>query len=1014
MLITQVSLSDIKNYTEAEFTFEPGTNAICGPNGIGKTTIIEAIAFALFDYLPYKKTDFTRRGTKLGTVRITFQSALDERLYTVVRNTGNVYFVNDDELNIRLAEQKTDTLDWLHEHMALSPTVSLPDLFETTIGVPQGTFTADFKKTATARKAIFDRILRVEEYRQASDKLRDVQRFTENRGQEYTAELAGYDGELKQLPEIVEYLERLHDDSVNLEKSILDQEALLQKKNQELAAMTRQAEQIRQLLAQTDQLLLEKKHVAQTLADDMADLKKAQAAAVILQTTKAGYAAYQQTNEQIKNLDQQRKERDRLARAMNEKEKLLAELRIEFRTVREQLKQIDLDRQNAEELEPLATRQKQLEEILTGLKSDGQRRKEWQQQMAEFEKDAVSLKKRRNDLQTQIVEIEKFRDDADQLAAFESVLQTAENDWQASKELYARQQNWRENTARIERDLDQLNHKLRRLDEQIQAIKALEGLAAEYSRWQEEQARTQADLADLKALLKKDEEILTQVKDGLCPFLRERCKNIPPGQSLDEFFKLEMTDHQTKIPEYEKKLKELDTKLKEAHSAVVKVEQLYGWQQQQAELTEQMTRLTTTRTAIEAELTAHTEIQLADLEKMNAELEGHRQNVAKARTAANKMAQVALITKQVQQVTEDLAANERKTREVSAKIETLAGLDNEIEMGEAELKKLADPFSRLIVLRKNLSQEAQRKTDLANIEQRGKTLNQEVEQLTEALAPYANLDQEWETAQAELKASTADYQRYLAHETIAQTETVFAQKVKAGEEKQHEISSALTELQRQSEKIGELYQAKHHEELQAEVSKRQNDLAVSKENWRLILKQVGDYQQKEDALQKIVAKRDAVIKRQAHNRRLNQVITFSRDTLKLAGPHVTAVYLANISIRADQIFREISGKPYLSLHWTNDYEIMVEEEGLERSFNNLSGGEQMAAALAIRLSLLREMSDIDIAFFDEPTMNMDEIRRRNLAEQIRQIRGFSQLFVISHDDTFERVTDHVVHLGQED
>jgi exonuclease SbcC len=90
------------------------------------------------------------------------------------------------------------------------------------------------------------------------------------------------------------------------------------------------------------------------------------------------------------------------------------------------------------------------------------------------------------------------------------------------------------------------------------------------------------------------------------------------------------------------------------------------------------------------------------------------------------------------------------------------------------------------------------------------------------------------------------------------------------------------------------------------------------------------------------------------------------------------------------------------------YEIMLEEDGHERSFASLSGGEQMAAALSVRLALLKELSDLRIAFFDEPTTNMDEERRRNLAQQIGRIKDFDQLFVISHDDAFEGFTDRVV------
>ena len=78
---------------------------------------------------------------------------------------------------------------------------------------------------------------------------------------------------------------------------------------------------------------------------------------------------------------------------------------------------------------------------------------------------------------------------------------------------------------------------------------------------------------------------------------------------------------------------------------------------------------------------------------------------------------------------------------------------------------------------------------------------------------------------------------------------------------------------------------------------------------------------------------------------------------------------------------------------------------------SLSGGEQMSAALAVRLALLKQLTEIRIAFFDEPTTNMDEVRRENLASEIRSITNFDQLFVISHDDTFDNYVDNVIVLG---
>ncbi len=70
----------------------------------------------------------------------------------------------------------------------------------------------------------------------------------------------------------------------------------------------------------------------------------------------------------------------------------------------------------------------------------------------------------------------------------------------------------------------------------------------------------------------------------------------------------------------------------------------------------------------------------------------------------------------------------------------------------------------------------------------------------------------------------------------------------------------------------------------------------------------------------------------------------------------------------------------------------------------------MGAALAVRLALLKALSSCDFVFLDEPTQNMDEIRREKLSQEIMKIHGFKQIFVISHDDTFNEKYGHVVKI----
>ena len=60
MLIHSLTLENVKSFAQGTVAFSPGTNAIVGHNGSGKTTILEAIGFALFDHLPYSQAAFVR------------------------------------------------------------------------------------------------------------------------------------------------------------------------------------------------------------------------------------------------------------------------------------------------------------------------------------------------------------------------------------------------------------------------------------------------------------------------------------------------------------------------------------------------------------------------------------------------------------------------------------------------------------------------------------------------------------------------------------------------------------------------------------------------------------------------------------------------------------------------------------------------------------------------------------------------------------------------------------------
>jgi len=125
-------------------------------------------------------------------------------------------------------------------------------------------------------------------------------------------------------------------------------------------------------------------------------------------------------------------------------------------------------------------------------------------------------------------------------------------------------------------------------------------------------------------------------------------------------------------------------------------------------------------------------------------------------------------------------------------------------------------------------------------------------------------------------------------------------------------------------------------------------------------------------------------------------------------PKMRKALISQINVVASEIYRELREEQNAVLTWQEDYGIQVATLKSKRDFFGLSGGEKMSAALAVRLAILKVLTETRFAFFDEPTTNLDETTRKNLSKIIHNIKGFEQLFVISHDDSFKRHSEYVV------
>ncbi len=894
MHITRLQLKNIKSHSDAIFEFERGTTAITGTNGAGKTTIIEAIAWTLFGFLDYKKDDFVSRGEKKGEVRLTVETS-DQKIYVIYRDTGSGYYVFDPAINAKIAEKGEEVTDFLRRILQVEVGTDLKELFQTAIGVPQGTFTADFLLSRELRKKKFDKLLKVEEYRNSAEKLKTTVKHIEGKRLEVWEKIVRGETQLERFDEIIAA-------QTNLEK----REKQL---NKELTAFRKQLEISKKALSEFDEL---KRKVDETLQIvgkfemQFADATRrkierdrqfdeSKNAAAKQKEVESDYNLFQSATENLKRLQA---EQTKLTALQSETQKLESEIRaknVELKNLRENLEKSTSAKN---EITLLAVQIKQYNDLAAQSKT--------KQNELTIAKDA---KKQLDNLQNDLTKL-------------------------------------REDFRKGKAELDNLEVQKTEIQTKISGLNVAETNVAAI-----ETNRTEVvnSLANLKAQVEKDKQFEREVNNGLCPILSQKCLNLAEGENLSTYFKNSFSANATQIND-----------------------------------------LSAEQTLLEKVLAFSREAETIETKLENAK-KLHEQTTENGKRLNSEAARY-------KELSENLPKFETENAEL-----------------EKQIKLLGNPLEREKLLNIEAEKEPIWKAKINDIETQIATFEKEKSSLGNDLKRFANLADELQKSQVEVERTQSAQKVFLESQGLA---NLLVQRESELSESKTEVESLAKEIEKAKkinvELSAEYKQDKHLYEQTNFDNLRRNEAVLETE-----LKQVSvnlkSYEDEIVRLGEIRIKLSLEKSEESRLKKVGEATTFISDTLKKAAPEVAKMLLARISQEANLFFREITGNAERTLGWKEDYEVSLEEYGHERPFATLSGGEQMAAALSVRLAILQELSDIRFAFFDEPTVNMDAERREKLALAIHGISQklkFSQIFVISHDDTFESHTDYVISVGK--
>jgi exonuclease SbcC len=346
--------------------------------------------------------------------------------------------------------------------------------------------------------------------------------------------------------------------------------------------------------------------------------------------------------------------------------------------------------------------------------------------------------------------------------------------------------------------------------------------------------------------------------------------------------------------------------------------------------------------------------------------------------------------------------------------EPLKRCKEQLEERKKELAALNDPRAHSRAAQEIVKPEASYRRQLEDAQRILAQTEQQQNELLARLETYAHLDRALDEQEAMRTEAEAGYQRHMQNEKIAAS---LPERTAACEATRQKTLLAERDFQRteqEYEQAAARFDKQEYLAVEVEVKDLEQEIITLASKLQHVQAAINEYQQKIAAAELLLGELESA---QQEKRTLEELTTMMeqfRKLIKEAGPQVLQAMLRDISAEANRIFGEILGDRSAQLSWSDDYEINLLRQGVKRSFAQLSGGEQMSAALAVRLALLKKLSTLNVAFFDEPTQNMDEQRRTNLAEQIRRVRGFDQLIVISHDDTFEQGLDSLIRLRKQD
>ena len=326
MQIISISLKNIKSHREKELHFVNGINVLSGENGVGKSTIFEAIGYALFgvdarDFVGNIER-FITIGAKKGEIVVTFATG-DGETYRVSRSVGagSKWLLAREiggtfEVEDHAGAQETETR--IKELLKLDSGRPLADQYKLVIGPFQNEFLGPFVlKQPTKRQVAFDEILGIDAWRKTFKGTSSLQVSIKNKIEVLNVEIEGKQEQITPLPQRKNELSALVE-SAGIQKKVLSKrKKTLTDIQKQLARLDGQEKTTNTVKSDIQVLENRIRDGEGKITDQKKRLKESEAALEIREKSRAGKETFDTAEADLKSLREQEKQRREIEKDIN-------------------------------------------------------------------------------------------------------------------------------------------------------------------------------------------------------------------------------------------------------------------------------------------------------------------------------------------------------------------------------------------------------------------------------------------------------------------------------------------------------------------------------------------------------------------------------------------------------------------------------------------------------------------------------------------------------------------------